>query len=116
MSACAPSPPRSPEAARRARGRARDGDRGRRGVVLIMALWTLVLLATLAASVIYGSRTELRISRNAVEQAQARALAEAGIAYGIAKLLERGAADPWPIDGTPRRFTGQPAHPFLIGE
>lgn len=96
MSACAASPHRRPEVAPR--------DRGRRGVVLIVALWTLVLLSVLAGSAIYASRTELQISRNAIEQAQGRELAEAGIAWGIANLLERDSPDPWPIDGTTRRI------------
>lgn len=98
MSACAPSPYRRREPA------ARDRDRGRRGIVLLVALWTLVLLSVLAGSAIYASRTELQISRNAIEQAQGRALAEAGITWGIATLLERDSSDPWPIDGTPRRI------------
>jgi general secretion pathway protein K len=98
VSASAPSPSRSPESV------PRDRDQGRRGVVLIMALWTLVLLSALAGSAIYASRFELQISRNAIEQAQGRALAEAGITWGIAKLLEHDSPDPWPIDGTPRRI------------
>jgi general secretion pathway protein K len=89
---------RSPE-----RRHGRDA-RGQRGIVLIAALWLMVLIAALAGSAIHASRTDQQIGRNAVEAAQARALAEAGITYGIAKLLERGAGDPWPIDGTPRRI------------
>lgn len=80
-------------------------DAGRRGIVLISALWILALLAVIAGSMLHLASTDHQISRNVVVHAQARALADAGIAYGLANLLAPDPADPWPIDGTPRRIS-----------
>lgn len=71
-----------------------------RGIALISVLWAIVLLSALAASLLVASRTELRLGRNAAGQAQARALAEAGINRAILGLLERQPDWRWRGDGT----------------
>ena len=53
--------------------------RPRRGVALVVVLWTIALLATVTAVASSGSRTSASIARNVRAQATARALAESGI-------------------------------------
>ena len=63
-------------------GKARE-----RGIALVIVLWGLVLLAVVAASFATGSRTETILARNLVENAKARALADAGVQRAILELL-----------------------------
>ena len=60
-----------------------------RGIGLVIVLWCLVLLSAMAVSYAFGVRTEVRGARNQVEQAQASALAEAGVARGLWELAAR---------------------------
>lgn len=67
--------------------------RRERGFALLMVLWTLVLLAFLAAVVGSDARTEIYLARNLVESARAEALADAGVyraASGLAKPPREG--------------------------
>ena len=57
-----------------------------RGIALLMVLWTLLLLALLAAIFSTNARTEVHLARNLVENAQAEALADAGVYRAIAGL------------------------------
>ena len=75
---------------------------GESGIVLIAALWLLILLSITAAGMIELVRSERRIARHIVNQAEAEALADGGIAHGVAALLERGRRGPWPLDGRAR--------------
>jgi general secretion pathway protein K len=59
--------------------RARSGRRARRGVALIVVLWTVVLLATVTAIASGAARTSAAVASNARAQATARAMAESGI-------------------------------------
>lgn len=79
--------------------------RRQRGVILIVALWSLTLVSLAAAAAIEASRTESRIARNVLHRAQAEAAAEAGIALGIAALIVRPPTQPWPLDGTTRELS-----------
>ncbi len=63
--------------------------RRQQGVGLVIVLWCLVLLSAIAVSYAFGVRTEVRGARNQVEQAQAAALAEAGVARGLWELAAR---------------------------
>ena len=63
--------------------------RRQRGIGLVIVLWCLVLLSAIAVSYAFGVRTEVRGARNQVEQAQAGALAEAGVARGLWELAAR---------------------------
>lgn len=58
-----------------------------RGIALVLVLWILVLLGVLAGSQILSARTGLQFARVEYDAAQARALAEAGVAAGIYVLL-----------------------------
>ena len=61
--------------------------RSARGLALVTVLWVLVLLALIAASFTATTRTEVNLTRNLVENAQAEALAEAGLARALLGLL-----------------------------
>ncbi len=60
----------------------------RRGIALISVLWVLVLLSLIAASFSFTSRTEVNLARNMVENAEAEALADAGVYRAIAGLFK----------------------------
>ena len=59
----------------------------RQGLALIAVLWGLVLLSVIAASVATTTRTETRLAHNLVENAKAKALADAGVHHAILRLL-----------------------------
>ena len=58
-----------------------------RGIALVIVLWGLVLLAVIAAAFTTGTRTEVTLARNLVENAKARAMADAGVYRAIWDLL-----------------------------
>ena len=74
---------------------------GQRGVALVLALWLLTLLTILAAGHGYAMRTETKLAIHGVEQARARAIAEAGIWLALADLLQPEPERQWLTDGTP---------------
>lgn len=79
--------------------------RGEKGIALVIVLWIVVLLSIMAASFAYSMRTETKLTTFALERAQARALAEAGMVYAIQKLMfSPDPEDPWPTEGTPREW------------
>lgn len=61
--------------------------RRQRGLALVVVLWVLVLLALIAASFTYTTRTEVNLTRNLIEAARAEALADAGVNRAILGLL-----------------------------
>ena len=82
---------------------------GEQGIALVVVLWIVTLLSVMAASFAYSMRTETSLATFAMERAQARALAEAAIAYAAQKLLlQPDPESPWPVEGTPKtwRFGG----------
>ena len=58
-----------------------------RGLALVTVLWVLVLLSLVAASFTYTARTEINLTRNLIDNAEAEALADAGIYRAIFALL-----------------------------
>ncbi len=78
---------------------------GQRGMVLVIVLWIVTLLAVMAGGFAYSMRVETRLATSAVERAQARALAEAGVAYALAWQLDPEAQKQWPPNGDPREWT-----------
>ena len=75
---------------------------GQRGMVLVIVLWIVTLLAVMAGGFAYSMRVETRLATSAVERAQARALAEAGVAFALAWQLDPEAQKQWPPNGDPR--------------
>ncbi len=63
-----------------------------RGVALVAVIWVTSVLAIIATSVATSSKTETSLSRNRVENAQARALADAGVQRALLTLLSQHGA------------------------
>ena len=70
-----------------------------RGVALVAVLWGLLFLSTLALSLAFATRTESQIGRNVRAQAEAKALADAGIYRAIATLVDPDRTRRWRGDG-----------------
>lgn len=71
------------------------------GMVLVIVLWIITLLSVMAGGFAYSMRVETRLAASTVERAQARALAEAGIAYALAWQLDPESQERWPPNGDP---------------
>ena len=69
------------------------------GLALLAVLWSLVLLSLIATAYMSGVRSDARLSRNAVEFAKARALAEAGIHRAALSLGNLSFENRWRADG-----------------
>ncbi|MFZ5465923.1 MAG: general secretion pathway protein GspK [Pseudomonadota bacterium] len=76
-----------------------------RGLALVLVLWVLALLGTLAMGYSAISRTEVLLTRNTVDGARLRAAAEAGVALAVMGLGQPDALKRWRSDGTP--YAGQ---------
>ncbi len=72
----------------------------RRGIALISVLWVLVLLSLIAASFSFTSRTEVNLARNMVDNAEAEALADAGVYRAIAGLYKTVGQGGFRVDRT----------------
>ncbi|MCB1823167.1 MAG: general secretion pathway protein GspK, partial [Candidatus Competibacteraceae bacterium] len=75
------------------------------GMVLVIVLWIMTLLAVMAGGFAYSMRIETRLATGTVERTQARALAEAGIAYALLWQLDREAQKQWPPNGDWREWS-----------
>jgi len=62
-----------------------------RGVALIMVVWVMVFVSIVVSAFAFAMRTELSAARNFKEEAEAFALAEAGVAWAAATLANEGA-------------------------
>jgi general secretion pathway protein K len=78
---------------------------GEAGFTLPVALWTLVLVSLFAVAYMATARTSIRIAGNSAVNAEAAALAEAGISAAILDLIEarrtQGRSRRIPPDGRP---------------
>lgn len=83
----------------------RKNPTGQHGMVLVIVLWIVTLLAVMAGGFAYSMRIETRLAISAVERAQARAMAEAGMAYALAWQLDPDAQKQWPPNGDPHEWT-----------
>ena len=72
------------------------------GIALVAVLWVLVLLSVIAGDFLRESRTQTQLARNLLENARARALAEAGVNRAIFDLLDPKGQ--WQADGTAYAF------------
>jgi general secretion pathway protein K len=73
---------------------------GSGGIALVIVLWGLVLLAVIAAAFTTETRTEITLARNLVENAKAKALADAGVHAAMVGLHHREVEKRWRADGT----------------
>ncbi len=79
--------------------------RRERGIALIAVLWILVVLALLAANMTQTSRASRQLARNLSSTAEARALADGGVYFAIAGLLEPDREKLLATDGTVYRLS-----------
>ena len=70
------------------------------GTALALVLWLVTLISIMAAGFSYAMRTETWLTIHAVDSAQARSLAEAGLWLAVADLLRPLSERRWPTDGT----------------
>jgi general secretion pathway protein K len=70
------------------------------GIALVLVLWILSLLAIIANSFVFSTRTDTQLTANLVGQARAEALADAGVQRALYALL-KPSVDParWQGDG-----------------
>ena len=82
----------------------------KQGFALVIVLWVVALLSIVAASLAFSMRTETTLAHDLVAQAQARALAEAGVYRGILELYNPDRLRRWRGDGSPHwmRLAGRP--------
>ncbi len=93
----------------------RDGERG---AALLIVLWMLLLLSLLAAAFLSTTRSDLAISRNLIESARARELADAGVARAVLAISDADPKRRWREDGTRYewRFGGGTIAVAIVGE
>ncbi len=81
--------------------------RSSNGIALLMVLWVLAILSTIAISFSYMTRLEAGASYNAKELQKAAFLAEAGINKAIVELFYRKKfpheEESWPVNGSVRQ-------------
>lgn len=63
--------------------------RDQRGIALFLVLWVLTLLMVIVGEFCYTMRTEIKITRNFMEQTKAMAIAEGGVFRTIAGLINK---------------------------
>lgn len=85
--------------------RRRGANPRERGFALLLVIWVVAILSVLAAGFAVATRSESRLARNLLEAAEARALAEAGVARAGLALLETDPRRHWRGDGTPHELT-----------
>ena len=70
-----------------------------RGIALVMVLWVGLLVAAIAGAFILDTRNSTRLTRNFLDNAEARALADGGIHIAIYELVRADAETQWRRDG-----------------
>lgn len=87
----------------------RDGKKGnrqwrgvsrRRGIALVSVLWVVTLLSLMAASFSRTTRTDVNLARNQIDNAQAEALADAGVYRAVVGLTALAPEFAWRADGS----------------
>lgn len=78
--------------------------RREQGFALLLVLWGLILLGLIAASFLREARVSIALARNATENANAEALADAGVQRAMLGLLDPDPATAWRADGRVYRF------------
>jgi general secretion pathway protein K len=73
-------------------------------MALVLVLWLVVLLSVLATGHARNAHIETKLASGHIDNAQARALAEAGAQRAILDLLMPDTARQWPVNGTVGSF------------
>ncbi len=69
------------------------------GVALVLVLWIVVLLSVIGVSHSRNVRIDMQIARHHLDNAKARALADAGLNRAIMELFNTDDATRWPYNG-----------------
>lgn len=75
------------------------GYKNNRGVALVLVLWIVVLLSVIGVSHSRNVRIDMQIARYHLDNAKARALAEAGLSRAIMELFNTDDLTRWPLNG-----------------
>lgn len=76
-----------------------------RGIALVLVLWVIALLAVIAGSFAYSTRTSMLTANHLISMGRLRALADAGIQRGLYELAgQESAGERWKPNGTLYRF------------
>lgn len=91
------------------------------GIALVLVLWVVTLLSTMALTLVATQRTETALTQNLMSAGQGRSLAEAGVYYAIARgLLYRAStkSEKWEPDGSPHtwEFAGSQLKVIITSE
>lgn len=76
--------------------------RNERGIALVVVLWVGLLVAAIAGAFILDTRTSTKLTRNFLDNTQARALADGGVHMAIHELTQTDRETVWARDG--RRY------------
>lgn len=76
-----------------------------RGIALVVVLWVGLLVAAIAGAFILDTRTSTRLTRNFLDNAQARALADGGVHIAVYELIQSDRETVWARDGRLYRRT-----------
>ena len=93
-----------------------------RGIALVVVVWILALLTTIAAELAFSMRTEVHIVRNFKEATQAHYIAQAGLNQAILILAHQNHHEPSELQGdatlspTLRINAFNPPQPFADGQ
>ncbi|SDZ78206.1 general secretion pathway protein K [Thiothrix caldifontis] len=88
------------------------------GVAMIVVLWMIMVMMTLAASLLYATRTETSMVDYARRSAQARAAADAAAHYAVLQLFLPNKERDLKLGGTPLLwgYEGMKAEIRVVGE
>ena len=94
------------------------GVKGQSGVAMIVVLWMIMVMMTLAASLIYATRTETSMVDYARRTAQSRAVADAAAHYAVMQLFLPNKERDLKLGGTPLlwEYEGAKAEIRVVGE
>jgi general secretion pathway protein K len=73
--------------------------RHERGIALVIVLWVGLLVVAIAGAFIVDTRNSTRLTRNFLDNAEARALADGGVHLAIFELVRSDTAVQWQRDG-----------------
>lgn len=76
-----------------------------RGIALVIVLWVGLLIVAIAGAFIVDTRTSTQLTRNFLDNTEARALADGGIHLAVFELLRNDAEAQWRRDGRRYRRT-----------
>lgn len=95
-----------------------QGVKGQQGVAMLVVLWMIMVMMTLAASLLYATRTETSMVDYARRSAQARAVADAAAHYTVLQLFLPNKERELKLGGAPLRweYEGMKAEIRVVGE